>query len=276
MSTQYCFVEIDVGNNLTLYIDGNSKITAGNGSYDDPKPNAFSLPHISTCPGATSQCMSACYIYGLQNNAPEVYKKYAQNERVMHRILLAESSMVRTAKMLGDWIIENCPDGFRWHVSGDIMSERYAKWISMVAQNTPSIRHWIYTRTFDADPELVGIENLCVNISADADNYKEACEVASKFKLRVCYMTRDGSSPDNLRAGDVIFPDYNLRGRELQDPTEHSWWQNLSTNHRRMVCPADFFGQSDHHRCGPCKKCLFPKTSIMSIETRRFDMLEHS
>ena len=52
-STKYVFTEINVYNDLNLYIDGNSKITAGNGSYDDPKPNALSLPHISTCPGAT-------------------------------------------------------------------------------------------------------------------------------------------------------------------------------------------------------------------------------
>ena len=107
MSTKYVFTEVEIGNNLKLYIDGNSKITVGNGSYDDPKPNALSLPHISTCPGATEQCMEACYIYGLQDNAPEVYKKYMQNERVIHRFLMSSKSADAAADLLAVWIKEN-------------------------------------------------------------------------------------------------------------------------------------------------------------------------
>jgi hypothetical protein len=258
MATKYVFTDVPVGDGLNLYIDGNSKITAGNGSYEEPVPNALSLPHISTCPGATSECLSTCYVYNLQDNAPEVYKKYAQNERVMHRILLSDPSMETSAEALGTWISESCPDGFRWHVSGDIMHARHAQWIARVAQKSPKVRHWIYTRTFGAVGPLLLAPNLAVNISGDAANYREARKVAKMYGLRVCYMTRDGSLPDDLEEGEVIFPDYNLRGRDMDKPTEHEWWQGLSQEHRRMVCPPDFFGQSERHRCGPCKKCLHP------------------
>lgn len=250
------YTDVHVDNNLILYVDGNSKITAGNGSYEAPKPNAFSLPHVSTCPGATSKCISTCYIYGLQQNAPEIYKKYAQNERNLHRILMTYSGMVRTAEAFGKWILENCSGGFRWHVSGDIISDRHAQWIKLVVINSFPINHWIYTRTLNVVPILTGLSNLAVNISADADNYLEA-RIAKN--IRVCYLTLDGSLPDDLEDGDVIFPDYSLRGQDLDRPIEHEWWRGLSPRHKRMVCPADFFGQSERHRCGVCKKCLSSK-----------------
>lgn len=44
-----------------LWLDGNGKITAGNGTLDDPKPNAFSLVEIEDCPGSTPSCRTACY-----------------------------------------------------------------------------------------------------------------------------------------------------------------------------------------------------------------------
>ncbi len=274
MSTTYVYTEVPVGDGLTLYVDGNSKITVGNGSYEEPKPNALSLPHISTCPGATSQCMAVCYVYGLQKNAPEVYKKYMQNERVIHHILMTNPSMMRSAEVFGNWISKNCPDGFRWHVSGDVMNARHAMWISKVAAYSPHVRHWIYTRSLELIPQLLLCENFAVNISADADNYAEARKCEMVFGGRICYLTRDGSIPDDLKSGEVIFPDYLLRGRDMDKPTEHEWWKGLSTKHKRMVCPADFFGQSEQHRCGPCKKCLFPVTDIRAIETRRFDIRE--
>jgi hypothetical protein len=262
MSTTYVYTDVPIGDGLTLYIDGNSKITVGNGTYDEPKPNALSLPHISTCPGATSECMATCYVYGLQKNAPEVYKQYMHNERVIHRVMLDTDLMGNSARMLGEWITENCPDGFRWHVSGDVMNRRHAKWIKLVAQYSPNVRQWIYTRTLNMVVELIGQPNLAVNISADAENYAKARNVADLHNVRICYMTRDGSLPDDLRKGEVIFPDYPLRGRDLDKPTEHEWWQGLSQEHKKMVCPPDFFGQSEQHRCGPCKKCLQPSNPV--------------
>ena len=73
--TSYVFTEVSVGYNLSLYADGNSKITVGNGSYDDPKPNALSLPHISTCPGSTNECRESCYVFGLQ----KMHQRYIPN-----------------------------------------------------------------------------------------------------------------------------------------------------------------------------------------------------
>jgi hypothetical protein len=113
-------------------------------------------------------------------------------------------------------------------------------------------------------PTLIAItKNLTINLSADRDNWDTAYTVWdmwSKF-VRLSYLST-GEVPENLPAGSVIFPDYPYRGRDLENPTSHSWWKDLSKEQRQMVCPADFFGQSEQHRCGPCKKCLLPPGQV--------------
>lgn len=266
VKTTYVCTDVGVGNGLTLYVDGNSKITVTNGTYEDPKPNALSLPHISTCPGATVKCMKSCYVYGLQQNAPDVYSKYCQNERVLHKIFLSSSLMLHTAEMFGKWISQNCQGGFRWHVSGDIMNYKHFEWIGLVAKYASDVNFWTYTRTLNiySIESLSLIDNLTINISADYDNYIQAKDIARQLSLRLCYFSYDGELPDDLIASDVIFPNYSLRGRDLEKPTEHEWWKGLTHQQKSMVCPADFFGQSEQHRCGPCSKCLRrPKLDIL-------------
>lgn len=236
-----------------LHLDGNSKITCELGTYQQPVANALSLPHISTCPGSTRACREGCYVHGLQAHASETYELYRLNERVIHRALLSPMSAERTASALVGHLRENEITRFRWHVSGDVFSTRHAEWIARVCQLAPETRFWIYTRTLHAVRVLAGLENLTVNVSADVDNYQDAAECARTFDLNLCYFMREG---DDLEDADVIFPDYPLRGRKLARPTDTAFWQALTKSERRRVCPADYFGQSEHIRCGPCKKCL--------------------
>jgi hypothetical protein len=81
--------------------------------------------------------------------------------------------------------------------------------------------------------------------------------VAELYHARITYFSHDGTLPE-LPDGSIIFPNYSVRGRDLDKPTTHPWWQSLSPRERKMVCPTDFFGQSEAHRCGPCDKCLRP------------------
>src|SRR5690606_25934389 len=110
----------------------------------------------------------------------------------------------------------------------------------------------IYTRSYWLLRDL-DAPSLTVNVSVDRDNYADAREPALAFGARLCYLAAEGEQPpDDLPEGSVVFPDYANRGRALPDPRDHSWWQSLSPEHRRMVCTADFFGQSKENRCGPC------------------------
>jgi hypothetical protein len=196
-----------------------------------------------------------CYVRGLALNAPDIYAAYAGNATAL-RIALMDHSMGRAAHLLAEWINVNARGGFRWHVSGDVWHVQHAAWIVRVARLAPDVPMWIYTRTLDAVSTLAQAENLAVNVSADRDNFVIATAVARKHGARVCYMSTEGEVPGTLRSGDVIFPDYPLRGRDLDEPTRALWWLGLTHAQRSMVCPADMWGQSEHHRCGPCKKCL--------------------
>lgn len=252
--TTYCFDYVKLSGGNIFYVDGNGKITRSNGSYDDPKPNAFSLPHISTCPGATKDCMKSCYVNALEENARKIYDLYKQNERTLHSVL--DLNPFDTSKVFGQWIAQNCPGGFRWHVSGDVFNSNYAKFIVMVCENSPEIPHWIYTRSFHLVSVLTQAKNLTVNLSADSVNYGKAYKCHQDNGVRLCYLSTDGVVPETLPKGSVIFPDYSLRGKGLDNPLEHEWWKSLDLYQKRMVCPGDFFGQSSRHRCGPCQKCL--------------------
>lgn len=257
-STIFCVAKIKL-NGLHLWSDGSQKITARNGDYYNPKPNALSLVQIQDCPGRTSTCTESCYVHGLEEHAKKTHDKYKHNSQTLRTIVNNPVLAKEWAVFLAKWIRKNAKGGFRWHVSGDIFSWYYSKFIQHVCQESPKVRHWIYTRSFPLISPLIGLSNLTVNLSVDRDNYETAKFYVKRDSLRVCYLTVDGTLPDDLPDGSVIFPGYDLRGRDLKNPTSHSWWQGLSSRHRKMVCPVDFFGKSRSIRCGICTKCIQPK-----------------
>jgi hypothetical protein len=254
-ATKFCVAEVPLWDDLVLYVDGNSKITAGNGTFEEPKPNAFSLPHISSCPGSTPVCRAACYVNGLEAEQRELYRLYQLNSMALHRVMVNLADAENSARMLGQWIAENCQGGFRWHVSGDVMNYEHARWISRVCDVASKVPFWIYTRSDPLVSGYLSAANLTVNLSVDRDNY-DRMRRGNFPRRRLCYLTTDGTLPDDLPDDAVIFPDYALRGRSLDNTTMAPWWLSLSPERRRRVCPADFFGQSEGNRCGPCNKCL--------------------
>lgn len=155
------------------------------------------------------------------------------------------------------WISEHCQQsGFRWHVSGDIISRDHAWFIRNVCERAEDIDFWIYTRSFDHVIELWDVDNLTVNLSADRDNIAAALQMHRTFGFRVCYLATDLLNKESfeLPQGSVIFPTHALR----QGGVHSDFWRQLSQPARQAVCPADLLGQSPHFRCGPCKKCLRP------------------
>lgn len=250
MTTTFCADRLE-GPGGYLWIDGNGKITAGNGTLDAPKPNAFSLVEIEDCPGSTPTCRKSCYVHGLRKHAPDTHALYVHNSKQIRRILRRRPTT--WALLLAEYIADNCRGGFRWHVSGDVFSRDYAEWIARVCVESPEVDHWIYTRSFGPiiEPLLEVVENLAINISADKDNAVAAMDYADVHGLRLCYMSTDGRIPIPLHDGDVIFPDYRLRG-------DTDWFATLSPDYKSFVCPVDMWGKAENRRCGPCSRCLFP------------------
>ena len=280
-STDFVSLELQLTNDgRSLHLDGNQKISGWR-----PRANAFSLraqavtnrgcdAQISDppaahedCPGSTEACRASCYVGGLEKAQRAIYDLYDHNSRNIRDILAVGGGYaIDWADFLGGFIAKNCQDtGFRWHVSGDVFSAKYARWIVEVCRASLNVEHWIYTRSFDYVADLIPVSstrtggNLSINISADRDNIDEALDTASKHGLRVCYMaTRAEDVHDlaHLIAGDVIFPDYALRPKGLTDPMLHWWWKSLTVDQRKMVCPVDAFGKSESVRCGVCTKCM--------------------
>lgn len=259
MKTKFALEELTVqllnGSKKTFWFDGNSKITGEQGSFEKPVANAFSLVQIKDCPFATEICKSICYIHGLEKAEKAVHDKYYHNRQVIREILgVPDQGLVETAFV--EWVRSNCQlVGLRWHVSGDIFSMEYAQFIANVCNKMPEVFSWIYTRSFIYLEPLLEAKNLVVNLSADKDNWPQALEAHRRFKFRLCYLTMDGKFPE-LPDGSVIFPSYELRGRDLPKPTDAPWWKSLELRNKKMVCPPDFFGQNEQRRCGPCEKCL--------------------
>lgn len=276
--TAFCAAEIR-GPGGSLWIDGNGKITRTNGTLEAPKPNAFSLEAqavadrerlIDTsgypseallkehCPGSTSVCRESCYVHGLEKHATDTYELYRRNSTEIRRIL-ASRAVTLWAFKVGRWIARHAPGGFRWHVSGDVYSARYARWIAQVCRYSPRVPHWIYTRSFDLLPELVGVStlrggNLAINLSADRENYPTAKAASDAYGgLRICYLTDDGVVPEGLPEDSVVFPDYKLRGGTEEG---RAWFDALPSDYKAMTCQVDYMGKSEARRCGPCARCL--------------------
>ena len=271
-TTDFVSHRVDGPGGYHLWVDGNQKISGW-----DPRPNAFSLPEIASCPWRTPSCEKACYVHGLRKHRPDIAELYEHNSRTVREIIDSHAGNQVWSSHFGQWIAENCSQtGFRWHVSGDVFSDAYASWIRDVVVKSvsaatvaglPEPRHWIYTRSFPYVGTLVRARPyLIVNLSADRDNYWLARRTADEHGLRVCYLTSDGTVPDDLREGDVVFPDYGLRERDLAPATargESTWYQGLAPVARAGLCPVDFHGKSERRRCSPpggggCSKCTVP------------------
>lgn len=278
-TTVFCSAEVagpfhDEDPTDVLFVDGNAKITWDNGSFAAPAPNAFSLVNGEDCPGATPTCLKSCYVHGIEAHAPDTHALYRHNSAKIREVLESGSHSRMWASTLARWIRQNAAGGFRWHVSGDVFSAEYARWVSCVCALSPRVRHWVYTRSFDLVGDL-GADNLAVNLSADRDNWEAAFECREDWPgTRVCLMVTEDEAREyldagiigsvggaicerltSLREGDVIFPDYALRdGTELGC----EWFSRLPPRLKQMVCPVDRCGKSEERRCGPCPKCLSP------------------
>lgn len=251
--TQFVLRELPLATGQVLTLDGNSKVTAGNGTFAEPVANAFSLVSVDDCPYSTSACRESCYTTAPRmQDQPDVLAAFQRNSRTIREVIKTVGNWAwhDSIDRLSAYATKHTPHGFRWHVSGDVFSWRYAEWIAAVCRAAPKVQFWIYTRSFRFIPPLLRPLNLTVNLSADRDNASIALRHAKQYGLRVCYMATEGDEvPDWLRKGDVIFPTY-----ELREP--NPFFSKLPLLQQRMICPADLKGQSEQLRCGPCRKCI--------------------
>ena len=271
MSVSFTTKQLEFDSGQYIWLDGNQKISG----WEPVVANAFSIPEIQNCPYRTPTCEKACYVHGLKKYSTETYQRYQHNERVLRNMTIDEKTWAydpgetlryRLAVALSKYIKKNCLEsGFRWHVSGDIFSDRHEEWIATVVSMSKPVKHWIYTRSFPLLHYLPREPNLKLNLSADRDNYWLARRKWEEIKdaparPQIAFMAvEDGYVPEDLPEGSVVFPDYSLRERAVSPAlgrTGSEWYQSLRPEARAGVCPVDFHGVREDRRCGPCRKCL--------------------
>src|SRR3989338_3020538 len=94
-----------------FWFDGNSKITAENGTFAKPMANAFSLLSVDDCTYRTLICEKKCYVASLKENEPDIYKKYRQNSRAIRCALCNPYQTGITVESFAEWINEHCRKG---------------------------------------------------------------------------------------------------------------------------------------------------------------------
>jgi hypothetical protein len=228
----FCAVELR-GPGGSLWIDSHGEAT--------PESGSFSLVQIKDCPGSTVSCRAACLAHELERHRPETHELYRRNSETVRKVLKDPSAADEWAAILGRWIAENCPAGFRWHVSGDIFSIDYAEWIASVCRRSPQVRHRILTRSLQFLGPLLPVRagrggNLELNLSADEDNWQRVGRKADLLELQVAYMTADGRIPISLLPGDMIFP---------PRAASSEWFDELSPEYKQMVRPVDHIQQGE-------------------------------
>lgn len=215
-----------------IVVRGNTKL--GRSIY------TFSLPAIITCPGSTETCRDLCYACKTKSifNSSTVQTRYWKNYIFSQRSDFAEV-MINTLKKLGI-------NYFRWHVSGDIYSIKYALNICLIIKNTPSIKHTIYTRSWrEEDVESIlfrisDLKNINLWYSCDRDTGYPVCIPPG---VRLCYL--------QVKHNDI--PDYKVdlffRDHQLQDVV-------IKNINGTLVCPVE--NGITQTTCDKCKVCYEP------------------
>lgn len=130
------------------------------------KPNSFGLPPLVSCPGSTSLCREKCYAKRCMVQYPNVSKILEEN--FIDVIRRPEQKVVHLLKLLV-WGTRE----FRIHWSGDFFSTRYTSIWRRVISDSPRVRFWAYTRSFEYVPILEGLSNLTLYLSLDRENWRE-------------------------------------------------------------------------------------------------------
>lgn len=173
---------------------GNTKLGVG--------IHSWSIPALTTCPGSSSLCRSACYAHSGFFRMPNVSAFHVANE-----------AFSRTPQFTG-WMIGEIRNTLakvvRVHVAGDFYDAEYtAKWVE-IARACRSTTFFLYTRSWseiDIYPHLVALSrlvNVCLWFSTD----REKGPPPRVSGVRVAYMAIDdvdaSIAPDD---SDLVFRD---------------------------------------------------------------------
>lgn len=113
---------------------GNTKVPYGN----------VSLPPIKSC-GNCKGCRTKCYALKSYRMYPSVRKSWDEN------LTLARQKPSEYFNMVRDYLAKKPHRFFRWHVSGDILNQRYLGEMFRIALEFPNVRFLAFTKMYHLD-----------------------------------------------------------------------------------------------------------------------------
>ena len=188
---------------------------------------SFSLPSITTCPGATAECKLACYAAKVERIYKNAAKSYEHNLTLLESPTFVEDFKTEILALTSK---KNASKVFRWHVSGDILNIKYLYNMKTIMESFPDVTFYAYTRNW-----------FLPNWEA---HLKEVRKL-SNFTLI--------ASIDDSHIAAGILPDNTYRVAYFGSHTI----QQVSTllNRNVVMCP----NQITDTLCDKCKFCFNPK-----------------
>ena len=196
--------------------------------------NAWPLPvgpveSGGSCPGVTSACRD-CYAGGLEAAYPAFRRGMAENLDALHH-LYGCGGVALVGRVLADVVRHSATAQrardvvrpvWRWHSSGDVFADWYARAIVRAVDATPDVEHWMYTRTLSAVGILKRARGLSVYVSADSENVERATRVAVRHGVPLAMLADDPAHAVALwgRAGAVA---PGVLGRPVVCPATAKW-----------------------------------------------------
>jgi hypothetical protein len=135
----------------------NIKISKGNTKIGEVAN--LSLPPVKTCE-AGLPCHEDCYAKRTYDRWDTVRNAWDNNLKMWKR------DPDEFERQVIEWIHENKPCKFRWHVGGDIIDQSYLNMIIRVAINHKDTKFLVYTKKHHLDfSRTFSVENLTVVLS---------------------------------------------------------------------------------------------------------------
>lgn len=207
---------------------------------------SFSLPAISTCPGSSELCRSACYATKGHFRRGNIQRKYSALEQI------AREDYRSLASKLVEEIRERSVEIVRIHASGDFFSVDYVRLWALVIAQTEETKYYAYTRSWRI-PEIREIlENLYALVPEQLKLWYSCDRETGIPEVRpegigIAWMMQndDDLPPVSLTTKDIVF---RVKRKTPQKRVGLA-----------LVCPKEQGSTSqaiDNLTCGKCRFCL--------------------
>ncbi len=211
-----------------------AKITISKQNTKLGKIPSFSLPTISTCPGATSWCSKACYAAKVERIYKNAKKSYEENYKATEEASFVDQMDIVIKKLLAKNILT-----MRLHVSGDIFSIKYVYDLIKIAKNNPTMKFYSYTRSWRLSNFLPHLEILRsqpnVELFASLDDEILALKILPPNTWRVSYVgLHDINMFSSLVSRQTIICPNQVHKKMLCDTCKFCFNDKLKTTTRSV------------------------------------------